>query len=74
MADVAITPQYRLILRSWQDGRVTIREVELFVRTGWLTREQADEIYKLPRKQTDLVLDDPLTDDTIETTRLEVNR
>lgn len=74
MADVAITPQYRLILRRWQDGRVTIREVELFVRTGWLTREQADEIYKLPRKQTDLVLDDPLTDDTIETTRLEVNR
>jgi hypothetical protein len=66
--------RYRLISTNWQNGLLTIRQIELFVKTNWLTREQADEIYKLPRKQTDLVLDDPLTDDTIETTRLEVNR
>lgn len=66
--------RYRLISTNWQNGLLTIRQIELFVKTNWLTREQADEIYKLPRKPTNLVLDDPLTDDTIETTRLEVNR
>ena len=66
--------RYRLISTNWQNGLLTIRQIELFVKTNWLTRGQADEIYELPRKQTDLVLNDPLTDDTIETTRLEVNR
>jgi len=66
--------RYRLISTNWQNGLLTIRQIELFVKTAWLTREQADEIYKLPRKQTDIVLNDPLNDDTIETTRLEVNR
>jgi len=61
MADITLTPQYRLILRRWQDGRVTIQEVELFVKTGWLTREQADLIYTYPRNKTQLVLDDPYT-------------
>ena len=72
MADVAITPQYRLILRRWQDGRVTIREVELFVRTGWLTREQADLIYTYPRKQTQLVVDDPYTPERVYIIQEEV--
>ena len=72
MADVAITPQYRLILRRWQDGGVTIREVELFVKTGWLTREQADLIYTYPRKQTQLVIDDPYTPERAYTIQEEV--
>lgn len=66
--------RYRLISTNWQNGLLTIRQIELFVKTAWLTCEQADQIYTLPRKQTDLVLNDPLSDDTIETTRLEVNR
>jgi len=66
--------RYRLISTNWQNGLLTIRQIELFVKTAWLTREQADQIYTLPRKQTDIVLNDPLSDDTIETTRLEVNR
>ena len=72
MADVAITPQYRLILRRWQDGRVTIREVELFVKTNWLTREQADLIYTYPRKQTQLVIDDPYTPERAYSSEQEV--
>lgn len=66
--------RYRLISTNWQNGQLTIRQIELFVKTAWLTREQADQIYTLPRRQTDIVLNDPLNDDTIETTRLEVNR
>ena len=66
--------RYRLISTNWQNGLLTMRQIELFVKTAWLTREQADQIYTLPRKQTDIVLNDPLSDDTIETTRLEVNR
>jgi hypothetical protein len=61
MADVAITPQYRLVLNRWQAGTITIRQVELFVKTGWLTREQADLIYTYPRKDTELVRNDPFT-------------
>lgn len=72
MADVAITPQYRLILRRWQDERVTIREVELFVKTGWLTREQADLIYTYSRKQTQLVIDDPYTPERVYIIQQEV--
>jgi hypothetical protein len=74
MADVAITPQYRLVLNRWTAGTITIRQVELFVKTGWLTREQADQIYTYPRKQTQLVLDDPLTLERIEAARLEVSK
>lgn len=61
MADVGITPQYRLVLNRWQAGTITIRQVELFVKTGWLTREQADLIYTYPRKDTELVRNDPFT-------------
>jgi hypothetical protein len=61
MADVAITPQYRLVLNRWQAGLITIRQVELFVKTGWLTRDQADLIYTYPRKDTELVRNDPFT-------------
>jgi hypothetical protein len=61
MADVAITPQYRLVLNRWQAGTITIRQVELFVKTGWLTRDQADLIYTYPRKDTELVRNDPFT-------------
>lgn len=73
MADVAITPQYRLVLNRWQAGTITIRQVELFVKTGWLTRDQADLIYTYPRKQTQLVLDDPFTLERVEEERLRIN-
>ena len=53
--------RYRLISTNWQNGLLTIRQIELFVKTAWLTREQADQIYTLPRKQTQLVVDDPYT-------------
>lgn len=74
MADVAITPQYRLILRRWQDGRVTIREVELFVKTGWLTREQAELIYTYTRQPTILVFNDPYTPERVSGIQQEVER
>jgi hypothetical protein len=69
MAEIAITPQYRLVLNRWQAGRITIREVELCVKTQWLTREQADNIYTYPRKQTELVLNDPFTVERLEEIR-----
>lgn len=72
MADVAITPQYRLVLNRWTAGTITIRQVELFVKTGWLTRDQADLIYTYPRKQTELVIDDPFSVEVVEAYRLEV--
>lgn len=72
MADVAITPQYRLVLNRWQNGTITIRQVELFVKTQWLTRDQADLIYTYPRRQTDLVLNDPFSVEVVEAYRLEV--
>lgn len=74
MAEVAITPQYRLVLNRWQAGTITIRQVELFVKTGWLTREQADVIYTYPRKQTQLVLNDPFTPENLERIKLDVNK
>lgn len=74
MAEIAITPQYRLVLNRWQAGLMTIRQVELFVKTGWLTREQADVIYTYPRKQTDLVLNDPFTTENLERIKLDVNK
>lgn len=74
MAEIAITPQYRLVLNRWQAGTITIRQVELFVKTGWLTREQADMIYTYPRKQTQLVLNDPFTIENLERIKLDVNK
>lgn len=74
MAEIAITPQYRLVLNRWQAGLITIRQVELFVKTGWLTREQADQIYTYPRKQTDLVLNDPFTTENLERIKFDVNK
>ena len=72
MSDVAITPQYRLVLNRWKAGTITIRQVELFVKTEWLTREQADTIYTYPRKETQLVLNDPLTPERLAEIRLQV--
>lgn len=66
--------RYRLMLTGWQNGTVLIRQVELAVKTGWLTREQADMIYTYSRKQTRLVIDDPLTLERIEAARLEVSK
>lgn len=61
--------RYRLMLTGWQNGTVLIRQVELAVKTGWLTREQADAIYTYPRKQTELVLNDPFTVERLEEIR-----
>ena len=74
MAEIAITPQYRLVLNRWQAGTITIRQVELFVKTGWLTREQADMIYTFPRKPTELVINDPFTTENLERIKLDVNK
>jgi hypothetical protein len=74
MADVAITPQYRLVLNRWQAGTITIRQVELFVKTGWLTRDQADLIYTYPRKNTELVRNDPFTPEIQDAIEEEVQR
>ena len=65
MADVAITPQYRLILNRWILGLITIKQVELIVKTGWLTRDQADEIYAHGRAQTPLAVNDPYSSDIV---------
>lgn len=64
----------RLITLNWQNGLLAIRQIELFVKTGWLTREQADGIYELPRKPTELVVNDPLSADTIEQAKIDVTR
>jgi hypothetical protein len=73
MADVVITPQYRLVLNRWQAGTITIRQVELFVKTGWLTRDQADLIYTYPRAQTELVQSDPFTQEIQDAIEEEVS-
>ena len=69
--DIAITPQYRLILNRWMAGTITIRQVELFVKTEWLTREQAETIYTYPRAQTALVQADPFSYEAVEAIRQE---
>lgn len=65
--------RYRLMLTGWQNGTVLIRQVELAVKTGWLTREQADMIYTYPRKQTELVANDPLTPERIYSIQEAIN-
>jgi hypothetical protein len=66
------TPVYRRTLARWIAGTMTIREVELLTKTKWLTREQADNIYTYPRKETQLVLNDPLTPERLAEVRLQV--
>jgi len=70
MAEIAITPQYRLILNRWTAGTITIRQVELFVKTKWITREQADDIYTHERAQTPLAIADPYRPETVTTYRI----
>lgn len=65
--------RYRLMLLGWQNGTVLIRQVELAVKTGWLTREQADNIYTFPRRQTELVLNDPFTPERLEEIRTKIS-
>lgn len=69
--DVAITPQYRLVLNRWIAGTITIRQVELFVKTEWLTRDQADLIYTYPRAQTALAQADPFSPEAVDVIRQE---
>lgn len=64
--------RYRLMLLSWQNGTVLIRQVELAVKTAWLTREQADLIYTFPRKQTELVLNDPFSWERVDEIRQNI--
>ena len=71
--DVPETPIYRRTLARWQAGKMTIREVELLVKTSWFTREQADNIYTFPRRQTELVLNDPFTPERLEEIRTKIN-
>ena len=71
MADIVLTPQYRLILNRWIAGTITIRQVELFVKTEWLTRDQADTIYTYPRAQTALAQADPYSPEAVDAIRQE---
>ena len=73
MSDIVITARYRLALNSWKNGTITIRQVELFVKTEWLTRDQADTIYTYPRAQTALVIADPFSYEAVEAIRQEVS-
>ena len=66
------TPVYRRTLARWIAGQITIREVELLTKTRWLTREQADDIYKHERAHTPLVDGDPYTPEIVTQYRLEV--
>ncbi len=66
------TPVYRRTLARWIAGTMTIRQVELFVKTKWLTREQADDIYTHDRAQTALVIADPYSPDIVTQYRMEV--
>ena len=66
------TPVYRRTLARWKSGTITIREVELLVKTKWLTREQSDDIYTYERALTELVLADPFTTDRLYTIQEEV--
>jgi hypothetical protein len=61
------------MLTGWQNGTVLIRQVELAVKTGWLTRDQADMIYTYPRKPTELVVNDPLTPERIYSIQEAIN-
>ena len=70
--DVADTPVYRRTLARWQAGKITIKEVELLVKTGWLTREQADDIYTHPRALTPLVEADPFSPERVYTIQEEL--
>jgi len=66
------TPVYRRTLARWIAGTITIRQVELFVKTKWLTREQADDIYTHDRAQTPLVIADPYSPEIVTQYQMEV--
>lgn len=40
---------YNKILQSWIERKVTADQIHLFVRTNWLTQEQADTILNTPQ-------------------------
>jgi hypothetical protein len=44
----------------------------LFVKTNWIAREQADDIYTHDRAQTALLIADPYSPEIVTTYRLEV--
>jgi len=71
MADIVITTQYRLVLFRWMGGTITVRQVELLVKTEWLTRDQANTIYTYPRLQTSLALKDPWSPEVVQQYRNE---
>jgi len=70
--DIQETPIYRRTLVRWQAGKITIKEVELLVKTSWLTRDQADEIYTYPRALTPLVEADPFSPERVYTIQEEL--
>ena len=35
---------YERILARWLAGKITEQQIDLLVKTGWLTQEQADSI------------------------------
>jgi hypothetical protein len=37
---------YQKILNRWLDGKITEEQIDLLVKTGWLTKEEGEEIKK----------------------------
>lgn len=71
MTDIVITPTQRLVTYGWMSGMVTIRRIELLVKTGYITRDQADMIYTYPRLQTSIAIADPWSPEVVEKYRSE---
>lgn len=49
MTDTGRLRLYRQTVLGWLNGTVQERQIDLLVRTLWLTKEQGEEIKALPR-------------------------
>ena len=70
MKDTGVISKYQLVLNFWKDGNIRVRQVELLVKTKWLTVDQADTIYTHPRLQTPLVVTDSYSYEEVKAIRM----
>lgn len=42
---------YSRILLRWIEGRITVDQIQLLVRTNWITQQQADVIIATPQNE-----------------------
>ena len=70
MKDTGVISKYQLVLNFWKDGNIRVRQVELLVKTKWLTVDQADTIYTHPRLQTPLVVADSYSYEAVKAIRM----